>query len=100
MSVHKRIKPPPLLEVKPILLKLALWKQEAGQPITASEDLLMANFLIDGNLIQTKLKVFQSSINASSTGTLSAKFWSQFCKRNKQQLEVGKVYRVAANRTE
>ena len=102
-SLHvdaQKNKTTPLLEVEPLLVQFALWKQEANQPITASEGLLMANSLIDGTPIQTKLKTFQSSINAAPTGIVSAKFWSQFLKRNKQKLEVGKGYRVAANRTE
>ena len=102
-SLHvnaQKNKTTPLLEVKPLLVKFALWKQEANQPITTSEGLLMANSLIDGMPTQTKLITFQSSINAAPTGIVSAKFWSQFLKRNKQKLEVGKGCRVAANRTE
>ena len=34
------------------------------------------------------------------TGTLSARFWQQFVKRNKELLEVGKGSRVANDRIE
>ena len=90
----------PLLPIEPFLLQIAMWKQEAGQPITPSEGIQLANSLIDGKPTQERLKEFQTSIRAEPTGLVSAKFWLQFVKRNKEKLEVGKGYRVAGNRTE
>ena len=90
----------PLLPIEPFLLQIAMWKQEAGQPITPSEGIQLANSLIDGKPTQDRLREFQKSIKAEPTGLVSAKFWLQFVKRNKEKLEVGKGYRVAGNITE
>ena len=90
----------PLLEIEPILLQFATWKQEAGQPITPTEGLHLANSLISGTAIEQKLKAFQRSIKDTPTGTVSVKFWKQFCKRNSNLLDVNRGYRVANNRTE
>ena len=101
LSVNKQNnKTTPLFQIESLLLQISLWKQDAGQPITPSEGIALANSLIDGKPIQEKLKTFQSSIRAAPTGSVSAKFWQQFIKRNKHLLDVGNGYRVAGNRTE
>ena len=101
LSVDKtNNKTTPLIEIKPLLIQISLWKQEAGQPITPSEGIALAISLIDGKPLQTELMKFQSSIKAALTGTVSTKFWQNFVKRNKELIEVGKGYRVANNRTE
>lgn len=50
--------------------------------------------------MQAQIREFQTNIRAEPTGVVSAKFWLQFVKRNREKLEVGKGYRVAGNRTE
>ena len=65
----------PLLEIEPLLIPISLWKQEAGQPITPSKDILLENLLIDGKSLQESLARYQSSIKASLTETVSARFW-------------------------
>ena len=52
----------PLLPIEPLLLQIALWKQDMGQPITPSEGIELANSLIDDKPIQTRLQEFQSFI--------------------------------------
>jgi len=50
------------MQIKPLLIQISLWKQDAGQPITPSKVITLANLLIDGNSTQADLKRFQSSI--------------------------------------
>ena len=90
----------PLFPIEPLLLQIALWKQDAGQSITPAKGMELANSLIDGKLIQTRLKSFQTSIKTEPTGVVSENFWSQFVKRNRDKFKVDKGYRVAGNRTE
>ena len=90
----------PLAQIEPVILQLVVWKQEAGQPVTPTEGLLIANSLIEDKPIQEKVKDFQASRKKSPTGQLSKKYWFQFMKRHKQYLQSRKGYRVACNRTE
>ena len=71
-----------LRKIEPVLVQVAIWKQEAGQPTTAGEGLELANLLIAGTAIQAKLKEFQRSIKARPTGFVSSKFWVQFIIRH------------------
>ena len=50
----------PLQSIEPILLQIALWKNAAGQPITPTEGLNLANSLISGKPAQDKLKTLQA----------------------------------------
>ena len=69
-----------MLQIEPIILQICQWKQDAGQPITPTEGLELANSLIDGKPIQNKLKKFQKQKEALPTGILSKRYWSQFIK--------------------
>lgn len=89
-----------LIQIEPLLLQVALWKQDAGQPITPFEGIDLANSLIDGKPIQTKLKKIQASIKIEPTGVVSAKFWQRFVEQNSEELEMNKGHRVTGNRTE
>ena len=90
----------PVHEIEPVILQVCLWKQEAGQPITPTEGLALANSLIDQKPIQDKLKVFQASIKKTPTGLLSTKYWQQFMRRHIKKLQAAKGHLVASNRTE
>ena len=91
----------PVAEIEPVLLQLAVWKQQAGQPITQLEGLEFANSLIDGKPLQAKLKTWQASRRMKNlTGLLSYKYWIQFLKRHGKVLDSARGHRVAANRTE
>lgn len=61
----------PLLTIEPVLEKIALWNQEAGQLITAAEGLELANSMIAGTQVQVKLKEFQTSIKKKPTCVIS-----------------------------
>ena len=77
-----------------------MWKQEAGQPISVSEGLALANSFIDGEHIQQNLKVFQKSKQKNPNGLISRRYCQQFVKRHANYLEAIKGHRVASNRTE
>ena len=79
---------------------MALWKHEAGQPITPTEGLTLANLFIDQKPIQDKLKVFQASKKKTPTGVLSTKYWQRFMRRHAKQLQAAKGHLVASNFTE
>ena len=63
-------------------MQIAVWKQEAGQPITPTEGLALANSLIDGKPIKDELKSFQRCKKKEPTGLLSRKYWTLFMKRH------------------
>lgn len=48
-------------KIEPVLLQFAIWKQEAGQPITPNEGVQLENSLIDGKPLQDELKAWQVS---------------------------------------
>ena len=91
--------PSPLSMIEPILLQFSLWKAQAGQPITPSEGLALANSLIKDKPIEQRLKAFQLSIKKDITGTLSKKYWQGFWKRHKHELETKRGTRRDVNRT-
>jgi hypothetical protein len=90
----------PVEEIEPVLLQFAIWKQEAGQPITPTEGLQLANSLIDKKPIQSKLKEFQMSRGKDPSGQLSKSYWKQFMRRHQNVLASAKGSRVASNRTD
>jgi len=60
----------PMAQIEPILLQISLWKQDAGQPVTPTEGLCLANSLIDGKPIQDQLKILQAQKKVAPTGIL------------------------------
>ena len=90
----------PLQDIEPILVQLALWKQDAGQPITPSEGLLIANSLIQSKPVQLELMALQERKKRTPTGVLSTGYWSGFMKRHKDILSVQKGYTMNALRTD
>ena len=90
----------PMAPIEPILLQITLWKQSAGQPITPTEGLSLANSLIDGKQAQADLKLLQTQKRATPTGLLSKRYWLQFIKRHKNELDVATGYNVSSTRTE
>jgi hypothetical protein len=90
----------PVEAIEPVILQFAIWKQEAGQPITPTEGLLLANSLIEKKPIQTKLKEFQISRRKDPSGLLSKNYWKQFMRRHQNVLASAKGSRVASNRTD
>jgi len=90
----------PTQDIEKVLLQVSTWKQEAGQPISVSEGLDLANSLIDGKSMQDDLKKFQESKKKKASGLLSRRYWKQFMKRHAKLLEAAKGHLVATNRTE
>ena len=45
---QSRNQPSPIAEIEYVILEVAKWKQESGQPITTAEGLELANLLING----------------------------------------------------
>jgi len=66
-----RNQPIPTYDIEKVLLQISMWKQEAGQPISVSEGLDLANSLIDGKPMQNDLKIFQESKKKNTSGLLS-----------------------------
>ena len=87
-------------QIRPILLQITLWKQSAGQPITPTECLSLANSLIDGKQAQSDLQLLQTQKRATPTGLLSKRYLLQFIKRHKNELDVATGYNVSSTRTE
>ena len=101
LTVNKALNQPiPTHDIEKVLLQISMWKQEAGQPISVSEGLDLANSLIDGKPMQNDLKIFQASKKKNPSGLLSRRYWQQFMKRHSKQLEAAKGHIVATNRTE
>lgn len=73
---------------------------DAGQPITLSEGLALANSLIQDKPIQQTLNTFQLSKKANATGQVSNKYWKQFIKRYKNLLDVNKGVKLSSKRSE
>ena len=73
-----------LLPIEPLLLQIALWKQDAGQHITPSKGIKLSNLLIDRKPIRTRLQEFQSSIRAETTVVVSEKFCLKFVELNRE----------------
>jgi hypothetical protein len=51
----------PMEVVEPVIYKFALWKQEAGQPISSGEGLALAASLIKNTPLEGKVQAFQAS---------------------------------------
>ena len=68
----------PVVQIEPIVLQMAIWKQEAGQPMTPTEGLAFANSLIDGMNIQDELKHIQARFKKAPRACLSKSHWSAF----------------------
>ena len=71
---QSRNQPSPVAGIEHVILEVVKWKQEAGQPITTAEGMELSNSLINGKLLQDKLKIFQRSRKKSPTSLLSRKY--------------------------
>jgi hypothetical protein len=54
-------------KVEAVILKFALWKQEAGQPITSGEGIELATSLINDTPVEMEVKAFQKSRHGKET---------------------------------
>ncbi len=92
----------PMEKVEPVILKFALWKQEAGQPITSGEGIELATSLIKGTPVEKEVQAFQKSRHRKSTSwCLTNQYWrAGFMKRNAVALSRAKGNRIAACRSE
>ena len=92
----------PMEKVEPVILKFALWKQEAGQPISSGEGIQLATSLIKGTPIEKEVQAFQKSRHGKSTSwCLTNMYWRLgFMKRNAASLSRAKGNRIAACRAE
>ena len=80
----------PTHAIEKVLLQVSIWKQEAGQPISVSEGLDLANPLIDGKSMKDDLKIFQESKKKKASGLLSRRYWQQFTKMHSKLSEAAK----------
>ena len=90
----------PLELVEPVILEFAVWKQEAGQPITSGDGIELASSLIKGTPTEEDVKSFQKSRHGKDTWILTNNYWQGFMRRHKRQLGLAKGNRVAACRAE
>ena len=84
----------PVEEMESTILTFVQWKQEFSRPMTPQELIALANSLIDGSTIQTKLKAFQSNIRKIDTGQLTESWQRGFMKRNDYRLKSKRGYRL------
>jgi hypothetical protein len=77
-------------EVKPIIFKFAIWKQEAGQPVTTGEGIALATSLIKNTELKRKVQAFQSSRYGKDTWSLSNWYWKRFFRRHAKSLSLAK----------
>jgi hypothetical protein len=75
-------------EVKPIIFEFALWKQEAGQPVTTGEGIALATSLIQNTELKRKVQDFQSSCYGKDTWSLSNSYWKGFLRRHAKSLSL------------
>jgi hypothetical protein len=60
----------PALQIEQILLIQAKYRQEAGQPLKPSEGIALANSLLEGSVIQEKVRDFQKVLGKEPSGEL------------------------------
>ena len=87
-------------KVKPVILKFALWKQEAGQPITSGEGIELATSLIKDTPVELEVQQFQKSRHGKDTWCLTNSYWRGFMRRHALPLSRAKGTRIAACRSE
>jgi hypothetical protein len=87
-------------EVKPIIFEFALWKQEAGQPVTTGEGIALATSLITHTELERKVQDFQSSHYGKDTWSLSNLHWKGFLRQHAESLLLAKGNQVPACQTE
>ena len=87
-------------QVEPVIFEFALWKQEAGQPVTTGEGIALATSLIQNTELERKVQAFQTSRYGNDTWSLSNSYWKGFIRRHGASLSLAKGNRVAACRSE
>jgi hypothetical protein len=90
----------PMEQVETIISEFALWKQEAGQPITTGEGIALATSLIKNPELERKVQAFQTFCYGKDTWSLSNSYWKGFIRRHAESLSLAKGNRVTACRTE
>ncbi len=100
LQVNSRGGKSPMEEVEPVIYEFALWKQEAGQPISSGEGIALATFLIENTPLERKVQAFQASRYGKDTWSLTNSYWQGFMRRHAESLSLARGNRVAACRTE
>jgi hypothetical protein len=100
LQVNSRGVKSPMEEVEPVIYEFALWKQEAGQPVSSGEGIALATSLIENTPLERKLQAFQASRYGKDTWRLTNSYWQGFMRRHAESLSLAKGNRVAACRTE
>jgi hypothetical protein len=85
--------------VKAIIFKFALWKQEAGQPVTTGEGIALATSLIKNTELERKVQAFQTSCYEKDTWSLRNLYWKGFIRRHAESLSLAEGNQVAACQT-
>ena len=89
----------PVKPIEKVLIQYVIWKQNAGQPMTTTECVELANSLIEGTEVEKSLIKWQKNIKKSGTGRLTKKYIKLFLNRNSLELAVSPGSKRDARRT-
>ena len=78
LQVSSRGVKSPMEEVEPVIYEFALWKQEAGQPVSSGEGIALATSLIENTPLEGKVQAFQASQYGKDTWRLTNSYWQGF----------------------
>jgi hypothetical protein len=100
LQVNSRGVKSPMEEVEPVIYEFAPWKQEAGQPVSSGEGIVLATSLIKNTPLERKVQAFQASQYGKDTWRLTNLYWQGFMRRHAESLSLAKGNRVAACQSE
>ncbi|CAJ1929012.1 unnamed protein product [Cylindrotheca closterium] len=80
----------PVAAFEPYILNIALYRQQAGQPLTQPETIALANSLVKGSELEDKLKDFHSKIKVQPTELLGKRWFKGFMNRHRDILNTGR----------
>ncbi|CAJ1967698.1 unnamed protein product [Cylindrotheca closterium] len=89
-TTTKRGPTSPVAAFEPYILKITLYRQQAGQPLTQPETIALANSLVVGSKLEDKLKDFHSKHKAQPTELLGKRWFKGFMNRNRDILNTGR----------
>jgi hypothetical protein len=78
----------PVAQIEPIFLLIqAKYRQEAGQPLKPSKGEALTNSLLEGSVIQEKVRAFRKVLRKEPSGKLTPSWWCGFLRRNAECLQ-------------
>jgi hypothetical protein len=87
-------------EVEPVIYNFALWKQEAGQPVSSGEGIALPTSLIKNTPLERKVQAFHASRYGKDTWRPTNLCWQGFKRQHAQSLSLARGNQVAACQTE